>query len=454
MPKPHPLTSLRHESRPGRWAGPVLVALISLTVFGYDLSSEPHFVDESAYLSQSFYADLMLGAKWDDPSWLSYAGYDLPPLPKYVIGWSLRAHGYRRPGPLAMRAWYRNIEVQFSTNDEFTAARIPSVVLGTLGCLAIYALGCIAGGRRVGLLAAGLLMSNPLYAMHARRAMSDVYAEAFLLSALAVGLWSIKRLLSNRGWYRPFAGLAFGSGTLVGLATLSKLNGSLAGMILGAWSLAALFVPKTSAPIKPAILAATFLSGVVAFATFAALNPFLYSHPKIVDRETEPLARSGFWSRVKVISDHRIGVSDQAMRSFPHNALPNLVEKLKAVSLQGFGRFGPFGPRTRTDSTIRYDRKQDWGAAIWLPTVILGAIGAGVRGLRQLRLGEPPGAWAILIQSTVALVVVTAFIPLAWDRYFLSIQPGSALLGAFTLVEGFDLTRALCRGSGKSEGLI
>ena len=39
-------------------------------------------------------------------------------------------------------------------------------------------------------------------------------------------------------------------------------------------------------------------------------------------------------------------------------------------------------------------------------------------------------------------MVVTAFIPLAWDRYFLSIQPGSSLLGAFAIVEGFDLVRS------------
>ena len=99
LPTPHSLPSLRRDSRPRRWAGPVLVTALALTVFGWDLASEPHFVDESAYISQSFYADLWLQHKWDDPLWLTYAGYDLPPLPKYVIGLALRIEGCPRPGP-------------------------------------------------------------------------------------------------------------------------------------------------------------------------------------------------------------------------------------------------------------------------------------------------------------------------------------------------------------------
>jgi hypothetical protein len=51
----------------------------------------------------------------------------------------------------------------------------------------------------------------------------------------------------------------------------------------------------------------------------------------------------------------------------------------------------------------------------------------------------------------VALGVVTAFIPLAWDRYFLSIQPGLALLGAIGALEGFDLIRRPFVGKSRPE---
>ena len=214
-----------------------------MTVFGWDLASEPHFVDESAYISQSFYADLWLQQKWDDPLWLSYAGYDLPPLPKYVIGLALRLEGHRRPTPAAMVAWYRDTSSRFVSEQALVAARRPSVLFGTLGCLAIYAIGTIALDRRLGLLAAFLLMLNPLYCMHARRAMSDVPAESLILASLAVGLWAWKRLLADQG-SRPISMLAlvFGSGVLGGLATLSKLNGSLAGIILAGWAALAISI--------------------------------------------------------------------------------------------------------------------------------------------------------------------------------------------------------------------
>ena len=89
-------------------------------------------------------------------------------------------------------------------------ARWPSVVLGVLGCLSIYALGTIAFDRRVGWLSSLLLMANPLYRMHARRAMSDVPAEAFLLASLALGLLAWKRMLVDRSVIEPQNDFPFG----------------------------------------------------------------------------------------------------------------------------------------------------------------------------------------------------------------------------------------------------
>ena len=155
-----------------------------------------------------------------------------------------------------------------------------------------------------------------------------------------------------------------------------------------------------------------------------------------------------------MIKDHRVGVSRSAQSQFRHNALITPSEKVEAVAVQGFGRFGPFGPRGWTDSTIRFDPVQDRGAWVWLPWVCLGLGFALRRGWIQLRSGVPPASWAVVVEAGVALAVVTAFIPLAWDRYFLSIQPGSALLGAFTAVEGFDLVRSWLGREKRSEASI
>ena len=444
MPKPQSQPDLRrHFSRRNSFEA-VAIALAGLLGFGWDLPSEPHFADESAYLSQSFYGDLFIRGDRDSPAWLEYAGYDLPPLPKYLINLGLRAEGYRRPPRAAAVAWYANINRQFVPRPVLTAARRPSVILGAVGCVAMYALGTIGFDRRVGWISALLLILNPLYRMHARRAMSDVPAEALILASLAVGLWSWREVLAKgagRRWPGVVA-LAIGSGALAGLATSAKLNGTLAGFILGGWSILALPLAFPNRWAKALVVMATLAAGIVSFATFAALNPFLTAHPPApIPPALEPLARMSFAGRVRAVAEHRASVSAQVDRQFPLHALSGPLAKVEAVAVQGYGRFGPFGPRGWTNSEIRFDWRQDWGAVVWLPLVLLGFVVAWARGLRQARRSEPPTAWAIAIQAAVALAVVTAFIPLAWDRYFLSIQPGSTLLGSAALVGAFDRAR-------------
>jgi hypothetical protein len=79
---------------------------------------------------------------------------------------------------------------------------------------------------------------------------------------------------------------------------------------------------------------------------------------------------------------------------------------------------------------------------IWLPWVALGAVALAIRGKQQRISGRPATAWAVLVQFVVSLAVVTAFLPLAWDRFFLSVQAGACLLAAVAAV---DLVRRLGR---------
>ena len=108
------------------------IALLALGVFAFDLAAEPHFVDESAYLSQTYYADLWFRGATNDPAWLDYPAYDLPPLPKYLIGAVLWLGGHRTLGPAEAWAWYRNTSSRFVTADALTVARLPAVLLGAL----------------------------------------------------------------------------------------------------------------------------------------------------------------------------------------------------------------------------------------------------------------------------------------------------------------------------------
>jgi hypothetical protein len=87
------------------WARAVGVAVVALGVFGWDLAGERHFVDESAFIAQSYFADLLWRGQRDSAFWLEYPAVDLPPLPKYLIGLALHLAGERSPGREAAFRW-------------------------------------------------------------------------------------------------------------------------------------------------------------------------------------------------------------------------------------------------------------------------------------------------------------------------------------------------------------
>lgn len=434
--------------REGIWG--LAVALVALAAFGVRLADEPEFVDEWAYVSQTYFWSEL--GRPHSTRWLEYPALDLPPLPKYVMGAALRTAGYPLPPPSRAQAWYRDIETRFGSRHLLLAARRPSAIFGALGCVAVFALGRLTFDRRVGALAAGLLIVDPLYRMLARRAMADVYAEALLLASCALGLGAWNRLLSGRS---PAAGgiaAMILAGVCGGLAVLAKLNGGLALMVLTAWCGLALALGGVPGRRRGLVMLATALAGAAAFAVFVALNPFLTAGGKgPVAAELWPIAERGVIGRCAELIRHRMSVPRNQQELFPHNALTSLDAKTRAIAVQGFGRFGPLGrqrydaigQRWWFDSTRRYDWRQDAGAVIWLPLVVAGAVVLARRGREQSALGQPPTATALLVQTLVTLVTVTWFLPLAWDRFFLSLQPGSCLLASAAVIGlGDRLVRA------------
>ncbi len=419
-----------------------IVLLGTTALFAYDLDSEPIFVDEAAYLSQAYFGDLFFTGRWDAPLWLEYPSYDLPPLPKYLINISLRLHGMPRPAREWAIAWYRNThEARFVTPESLRAARLPSVILGSLGCVAIYAIGTLAFGRRAGLIAASLLALNPLYRLHSRRAMSDVPAESLILITLLAGLVLMRICFERRtraGW-RPV--LVFLTGTFGGLAVLAKLNGGLGLIVVWSWlALAAVSMPIRCRDRAACMLLAASI-GAVSLGVFVGLNPFVSARPRNlggVPLMAQVARHESLSARLERIVSHRVEVSRAAKASFPRDALTTPIAKLSVLVVQGFGRFGPLGP-THSDSTRRYDLRQDWGVILWLPLVGAGLIRCVLTGRDESKSEHFPESWAIAVLFVACMLTVGTFLPLAWDRYFLSIQAGSALLASSAIVGVVDV---------------
>ena len=405
-----------------------VLGLLALGLYATGLFANP-FVNEYAYITQSYYADWFFGGKFNHPDWLDVFAFDLQPVPKYLIGASLRAAHLHMPAPTDAEKWYPNTHYQFGDRETLITARLPIPFLGALGCLALFGCGVLVKDRRVGTIAAVLLMFNPLYALHAHRAMSEVPYEAFLIAALGLGLYAIGTVWSGGSRMASFLFVVL-AGLAAGLSVLCKFNGMLGLIVIGCWGAFALVAPRLSPLTKVAIAAAALGIAFVSVGVFISLNPAMTARPQgRLNKWRLARPEENLWQRFRHMIDFRLETSSGQKLSFPDDALTTVPAKLEVFAVQGFGRFGPFGP-SESNSKVRFQGGQDWGAVLWWPVVLFGLVHTVRLGMNQLREGLPPTAFALLIWAALAWIVVAAYLPMAWDRYLLPIQAPNALLAA------------------------
>jgi hypothetical protein len=404
-----------------------LIFCAAIVLFASSLNAR-FFEDEYAYISQSYYADLFFTGRLNHKLWLDAPAFDLQPVPKYLIGLAFRLSHLPMPGPADAWKWYESYHA-FGGTATLIAARLTVIPLGALGCLALFACGSMLRDARTGTLAAIFLMINPLYSQQAHRAMADVPCEAFMLASLAAALGLWVRIFAKQPGISALIlpGIA---GLFAGMALLCKLNGFLCLAIVTAWCGIAWLVPGLAIGRKLAMSGATIVTIAVALGAAVALNPCLTAKPAgKLPKEARELRSKGVWQRFRHQLGIRLEISEGQKINFPDDALFDLPEKTRVVLMQGFGRFGPFGPRS-ADSTVRYDFTQDWGMFLWLPLVLLGLRESVRFGRAQLRAAKPPTGLALVVWAGCAGMVVTLYLPMAWDRYQLPIQSGNAVLAA------------------------
>jgi hypothetical protein len=417
---------------------------LALAVFASGLSDKS-FADEYAYISQSFYADLFLDGRLNDPLWLEALAYDLQPLPKYLIGWALESANLTMPTASDAWTWYVDYH-PFGNRTTLVVARLPFVVLGAIGVIALFACGALVKDRRVGMIAALFLVLDPLYRLHAHRAMSDVPCEAFMLAALGLGLWVGRRIWCGRYGVAAVVVPAL-AGFSAGLSILCKFTGFLGLLIVSAWSAGLWLVAGLPFPRKIALAGTTLVTIALALVTAVVLNPFLTARParQLAHAKARELLTQDVGGRFLFQVQHRIKTSDEQRKNMNHNALYSAPEKAEVFLVQGFGRFSPFGP-SKSDSTVRSDPRQDWGLVLWAPLVLFGLFEAVRLGRNQFQSGQAPTAAALLVWVLLSWIVVASYLPMAWDRYLLPIQSGNALLAALAASAIWD--RLAWRSSG------
>jgi 4-amino-4-deoxy-L-arabinose transferase-like glycosyltransferase len=429
-PQKSNLSAQSPQNARSRLIAATAVFLAAIAVFASGIFSR-FFEDEYAYIAQSYFADLFFTGRFDDPAWLEFPAYDLPPLPKYLIGAAFHLAQLPMPKQSAWWEWYDHYG-HFGSPAALWVARLPIIFVGALGCVAMFACGLLIKDLRTGLLAAFALMLNPLYQLHAHRAMSDVPCEAFALVGVVLFLSFCQRVWAGRHG-ALLALLPVASGVALGLSLLSKFSAFLALMTVATCGVLCLFAPRLTIARRLAIAGAGIASPVIAAAVFIALNPFMTAHPSVkLPKEMAALSDMGLRERLDIQWKRRLQSSEIQRVNFSPNAVYTLPQKAAVVAVQGFGRFGLLGPR-HSDSTVRFEGRQDWGVVLWLPLVLWGLVVTIRLGINQYRSGQPPTPLALAVWALLAWSVVTLYIPMAWDRYMLPIQSGNSLLAAVAL---------------------
>jgi hypothetical protein len=348
-------------------------------------------------------------------------GYMNPCLPKLVWGGVLFAAGHRDASPYAFTAFTRGEpeRQRAAWSALLPAAPLARRVLLVCTALSIAALALAArrlapGAQGWGLaLACGVLFTaSPLVRDSATYLRTDWFLMVPALAALGYALARHAALGGAEGAAAQLRA-ALWLGLFSGLAVSCKLSGAMVGLCVAVWAPLAWLAHTPRRDLRSFArgpLAAALLAGAVCAALFYALNPRLWTEPVAGVRDI--LAR---W--------------DELLAYFQDDWGPRTgVEVARSVPQ----RLALFADRSA-------GRDDPWRALTGLPggwlLAALGAVALCVqaRGLLRREAAALPAALALAFCAVTALTTAL-WIPLDWERFFLTAAPAQALLEACALL--------------------
>ena len=428
-----------HKSARVRRGAVWLLAWLATTVASVAVFLEhrttPVDPDEIYWIGSSYYYHLAFErAEWNHPDWTLMSARENPPVSKYVLGLGLATTGqrvvdremlgcfvlmFKDPRKWGEGAYYqRRIGDLAGMTEERCArplggpgvtnkpalllyARRVMLVTTVLASLVILVLGASIANPVTGLVASQLFLLHPITVFTYNHAMADAVALLFsAVAALATWRFVLRftdpaPVSARDGWL-----LTVISGVALALACGAKMN-SLILVVLFAAAVAGVAVTTFRNGDRARarqVLAYGAASGVVAFAVFTLINPAILAD------------FSG--ALQAVFAEQRVGL-EFTMRAMPELRLEGLDDKFGAVSHVALGPV----------------------------SFLLGALVCLVPALRSRRVG----LWLVAAWWTIAVVIVTLWIPIAWSRYVLPIVAPSALLLAYALVSAADALVVMTR---------
>ncbi len=385
----------------------LLVPFLCITFFRdlEDLST--YHVDETIWIpyGNQIFQLYFIHHDFSSPFWqddfYSYGAYN-PPIGKYLIGFGTYSTGYDAIYYKEHYNWQQTIEWNNAQGNIYEpallrAARWPVALLGLLGCVCLYWLVSLVFNGWYALMSVLALLGGQFYLRSSRAAMLDIPGVAFVLLAY-VCLWYLvaalraERLAATCGW-------ASACGLALGLAVGTKLTGGLALIacvlvLLLEW-VQAVQQKRAAKRFLPCML----VIGTLATALFVASNPFLYP---------DPVAGMKHMLSFTTIMSKTTG----AFAPFDG------MGKLKAVA-ENMVLFAPLRQLGATGDAV---------------VLLLGLIALGARCATNWRACWQQQISTLLVCMLVSFVGITLWLPIAWARYSLPLQPWSAFIYAYGIV--------------------
>lgn len=337
---------------------------------------------------------------WQD-DFYTYGTYN-PPIGKYLIGFGTYTAGYDGIYYKEHYNWQQTVEWNEDQGniyepDLLRAARWPVALLGVLGCVCLYWFIALITNGWYGFASVLMLLAGQLYVASSRAAMLDIPGVAFGLFA-CVCLWHLVAALRAEQVTAIFS-WALGCGLALGLAVGTKLTGGLALIACVLVLLLESVVAMRRGRDTNRFWQSLMIIGALATALFVGSNPFLYPDP--LGGVKHMLSFTSIMSK-----------TEGALRS------GDIAGKLAAT----------------IDQTLLFAPLRQLGGTGDALVLLIGLIALGARCAKNWRACWEGQMSTLLVCMLVTFVGIALWLPIAWARYTLPLQPWSAFVYAYGVV--------------------
>ena len=423
-----------------------LIALAAFILVGVPDAS--YHGDETTQLYSSHdYATLFLKqdpqallVEWPIDTELEYLRIADSTTSRYTIGLAWHLAGYSEADlPAANFNWsedYAGNKALGLIPDQrlMIVMRLPSAIFLALSVIAVFGIGYCFGGLPMAFFVSGLYVLNPVILLNGRRALQEGSLLCFGLFTVLIGI-----IISRRRERGKRVSLLWWIGlTLSGALTLVSKNN---GFIYIAAAFLWIFLPEMLRRGIRAFFTVGIrltICGVLLIGLFIALSPGLWSNPL---------------ARIKDASAARISAMNGQMHDDSAEAPSTMSRRVEDIFTQPFIR--PLahsdGSYTGLDAGQRdliaaYESSPvsgiHFGVLLGLPLTLLAIFGFLVNFLPNVR---PYRSFALSIGLLTWLFInigVLLWLPLPWQRYFLSLIPIFTIFAAVGLWSLVGLVRS------------